>query len=192
MAITATDVKIEQGVKQEEIRELRELKKALDLIEKVEMWAKEAYRKGYGIVNSVSTINDWRVNLEVAAREIANARVHQARLRSLAKRLYRDIKDIRSARGEKGRQVRAFLTKTEANTLARCNSIKFVLDEAFAKAQQARDHLFNGSYQVYVVREDVARVYRSVMYAFNLVFDLFRIDKQVEEALEAATKPEAR
>ncbi|MBI2522797.1 hypothetical protein HYW19_00235 [Candidatus Woesearchaeota archaeon] len=188
MAITPNDVRIEQRSYQEERRELKELDNAAELLYGVlESVLKECpivgNKKIYEILDATGSCRKWQTQLDKAAREIRNARMHHQRIRALAKRLCNDLKDIRQP--EKKQQIRGFLTKMEAEVLERCNNLKFVIDEALAKTNQASGYLSENESSIRGAAHDIQIAYNTVVRAYDLIKELKHIEAQVEEATKA-------
>lgn len=172
MVLDKTDVKVEQKVEREGRKEILELKEASELVFQVGVQAHEGRP-------SKEVKNEWRKKLEDAAREIATARIHNQRVRKLAKRLYKDMKDIR---GAKEKQLREFLTKNEAFILGSCNNLNHLLDEARAIVQQAITGTASFSY--YDIYTTTDRAYKAIVKIIQILRELFYIEHQVETATE--------
>jgi|TARA_Y100000031_G_scaffold147075_1_gene181678 hypothetical protein len=178
MVLDKTDVKVEQKVEREGRKEILELKEASELVFQVGVQAHEGYSLRRNRP-SKEVENELRKKLEDAAREIATARIHNQRVRKLAKRLYKDMKDIR---GAKEKQLREFLTKNEAFILGSCNNLNHLLDEARAIVQQAITGTASFSY--YDIYTTTDRAYKAIVKIIQILRELFYIEHQVETATE--------
>jgi len=191
MGIASDDARIEQQVLNQDYKELRDINEAIKLIMSVHRNASEIYNEGRVghdlIAKYTNSINTDKHNLEAAARKIGNAKKHNENVRKLAKRVYNSIKKIRLA---KKKETVGFLTRVEANTLVKCNNIKHLLDQAKAQTEQARSNLFNENHRVSAVITDTNNAWQTLQYLKNIIVDLFRIEKETEEALEQLSKEE--
>tara|TARA_Y100000310_G_scaffold94955_1_gene92789 strand:- start:22975 stop:24087 length:1113 start_codon:yes stop_codon:yes gene_type:complete len=120
--MTNFDEEINRAAEREEIIETKELKRAYRLISHVD---DSIYNFASGPrpvdLNNREIVRPWMVDLIRAGRLIHDAKKHHERVKELANKLYRDIRNLRNP--PKGETITGFLTQGELDTLSLANNL---------------------------------------------------------------------
>ena len=187
MVISEKDVKIEQMVEKEDIKELKQLNEAVILIF-------EITREKCLYVPSDQEHCDLpklAAKAEKAARHLANARMHSQRMTNLTKKVMNDIKGIRSP---KAKRIKPLLTKRESEVIARCFTLNHWLDEARKIVEQVKVHIANlyspatflPSVMCKLVASDSNRAHQLITNIIANMRELYSMEKQIEHILKEA------
>ena len=185
MVISEKDVKIEQMVEKEDIKELKQLNEAVILIFEITR-EKCLYDPSD---QKHCDLPKLTAKAEKAARHLANARMHSQRMTNLTKKVMNDIKGIRSP---KAKRIKPLLTKRESEVIARCFTLNHWLDEARTIVEQVKVHIVNLSripetdIMCKLVASDSNRAHQLITNIIANMRELYSMEKQIEHILKEA------
>lgn len=184
MVVTKEDVKIERRVENEARKELQELYLALFHVLKIN---NILHKKRKSIINrSEPTLNDkekeeFLERLEKSSRLVLDAKMHIPGIKKLSQRIYNDLMDIRG--GMKGEENN-FLTKSEAEILAKCDDLTNTLTKANALIQAFKNGISRYRTGTTIILQNLLRevesIYQAVIGIVDTLKAIFNLEKQVE------------